>query len=47
LDIDKERKRSKKKENFRKGNGPWKLPQLWKSIKVAFGVILVMISTAA
>jgi hypothetical protein len=30
----KKEKRSKKE---RKGEGLWKLPQLWKSIKVAFG----------
>jgi hypothetical protein len=44
--LDKERKRTKKKERFGRG-GLWKLPQRWKSIKVAFGNFLLMISTAA
>jgi hypothetical protein len=45
-DLDKERKRTKKKETFGRG-GLWKLPQPWKSIKVAFGNFFLMISTAA
>jgi len=43
----KERKRSKKKETFSEGGSLWKLPQLRKSMKVAFGNNLLMISTAA
>jgi len=46
LDFDKERKRTKKKEKFGRG-GLWKLPQPWKSRKVAFGNFFLMISTAA
>jgi len=45
-DLDKERKRTKKKEKFGRG-GLWKLPQPWKSTKVAFGNFFLMISTAA
>jgi hypothetical protein len=46
-DFHKERKRSKKKETFSEGRSLWKLPQLRKSMKVAFGNNLLMISTAA
>ena len=35
-----------KERNVRKG-GMWKLPQVWKSIKVAFGNIFLMIFTPA
>jgi hypothetical protein len=45
--FQKERKRSKKKETVSEGESLWKLPQLRKSIKVAFGNNLLMISTAA
>jgi hypothetical protein len=45
--FQKERKRSKKKETFSAGGSLWKLPQLRKSMKVAFGNHLLMISTAA
>jgi hypothetical protein len=37
------KKESKKKES----RGLWKLPQPWKSEKVAFGDFFLMISTAA
>ena len=37
----------KKKEPKKKESGLWKLPQPWKSEKVAFGNIFLMISTAA
>jgi hypothetical protein len=46
LGFSQERKRSKKKEQFGRG-GLWKLPQPWKSIKVALGNFFLMISTAA
>jgi hypothetical protein len=39
----KERKRTKKKER----GGPWNLPHLRKSVKVAFGNICLMIFTVA
>jgi hypothetical protein len=45
-DFNKERKRTKKKEKFGRG-GLWKLPQPWKSRKVAFGNFFLVISTAA
>src|SRR5436309_16113623 len=44
-DFHKERKRTKKKEKLGR-RGLWKLPQLWKSIKVAFGDFFLMISTS-
>jgi hypothetical protein len=37
----------KKKEAKKKETGLWKLPQQWKSEKVAFGDFLLTISTAA
>jgi hypothetical protein len=45
--FDKERKRSKKKEKFGRGRPVETGAPEWKSIKVAFGIIFLMISTAA
>jgi hypothetical protein len=38
---------TKEKDQKKERAGPWNLPQLRKSIKVAFGDILLMIFTAA
>jgi hypothetical protein len=40
-------KERKKKQKRKKRGGLWKLPQPWKSEKVAFGDLFLTISTAA
>jgi hypothetical protein len=43
MEVQRKKKGPKKKER----GGPWKLPQPWKSAKVASGDFCLMISTAA
>ena len=43
MEAQRKKKEAKKKER----GGQWKLPQPWKSTKVAFGDFFLMISTAA